>query len=1038
MPFRPLPLLIFIVCWLPSSAQDACRIERFTTDNGLPSNGIKGLQWDDATGFLWIATEAGITRYNGSDFKTFSKANTPALSSERMLFLLKSQGGRIYTADEAGNIFYIFRNKLQYLSQVSVDARPSAFKLIGLSASSRMFRQSSDHPASHFGFNFKEELLIPVTEERILIFRKDTLYDYRAGAREPVPLTIAPSGSSAFLMRGQLYLYHPRIGFQRFDIDKPGKSPEPVAFTLPDASLTPHRVATSNTLAAVSTHREAWQLFWESGMLHPILLSGSHAYLISYDGRQLNADLICDSVPTDGLISYAGYNEKYDLLFFGTNSKGIILIRRNEVRPVKIDHPSADKVTSTYSQLALSGNAILTSHGDLLGTPPAALKPVITPSFNNYIYRDGDSLLWYSYGDSIYQYAYKSKQTHMFFAGKGSITDGFLRGDSLFYIASSVGIGTLGPDGVAYSYRYPQADVNSNVPFTMAELSPGLIAIGSCNGLRTFDIHTRRLDTLLHAPGLCVRALWKYKGYLFIGTYGQGIYIWKNGVLRAIALDRKGYLAYAHCFVPDSLGYCWISCNKGLFRARLSDMIHAYDTGDQELYYHYYGRNDGMEITELNGGCTPCALALNDSTISFPSMDGLVWVNPNNPIGQLPEGNIYIDEFRADSQLLDLASLVKPSFPSNTREIVLSLGFPAWSNWENIYIDYKLEPYSSQWRPLNLQQTPFLSFSNLPPGEYTLKVRKLNGFGRNNYSITEIAFRISSHWYQQAWSLLLGLGIIVVACTWAFRVRTRRFRARQHRLEQQIAAKTGELKQKNEELERTDIIKTRLISIISHDLVTPLKFLHLAGKSLIEKKSELPEAIQRETITEIMNTSKELELLSTNILNWIKYRNEDRRLVKESFHLQQLVQQLFSLFNSMAKQKGIRLIDQVDEHLLLYQFIEPVRIVLYNLILNAINFSSEGHIVVSSEPAAEGISLIVEDTGVGMTQEQINNIMADHFIISSANVDRRKGNGLGYLIIKDLLKIIRGSLFIQSEKNKGTRVQVLLPTPPEVSANITF
>ena len=62
-----------------------------------------------------------------------------------------------------------------------------------------------------------------------------------------------------------------------------------------------------------------------------------------------------------------------------------------------------------------------------------------------------------------------------------------------------------------------------------------------------------------------------------------------------------------------------------------------------------------------------------------------------------------------------------------------------------------------------------------------------------------------------------------------------------------------------------------------------------------------------------------------------------------------------------------------------------------------------------------------------MTQEQINNIMADHFIISSANVDNRKGNGLGYLIIKDLLKIVRGSLFIHSVKEKGTLVTVRLP-----------
>ena len=67
-------------------------------------------------------------------------------------------------------------------------------------------------------------------------------------------------------------------------------------------------------------------------------------------------------------------------------------------------------------------------------------------------------------------------------------------------------------------------------------------------------------------------------------------------------------------------------------------------------------------------------------------------------------------------------------------------------------------------------------------------------------------------------------------------------------------------------------------------------------------------------------------------------------MVKESFSLRELVNQLFSIFNVMARQKQIRLINAVDQDLVLYQLIEPVRIVLYNLILNGINFTSEGHI----------------------------------------------------------------------------------------------
>jgi len=329
---------------------------------------------------------------------------------------------------------------------------------------------------------------------------------------------------------------------------------------------------------------------------------------------------------------------------------------------------------------------------------------------------------------------------------------------------------------------------------------------------------------------------------------------------------------------------------------------------------------------------------------------------------------------------------------------------------------------------VDIQNNPKLHFSNLPSGNYKLQIRKPNGFG-NNYSWTVCNFYITPRWWQRPWTWILCIIFLTAFVGGIVHWRTRRLEIRQDKLERQIAEKTRELQSKNEELERTDQIKTRLISIISHDLVTPLRFLHLTGKNLIEKKHGLTEELQQEVISEMATTSKELELLSTNILNWIKYRNEDRRLAKESFNLHELVTQLFGIFQAMARQKEVQLLNTVDEQLTLYQFIEPVKIVLYNLILNGINFTPEGFgfIRVSCTRRGDGMALLIEDTGVGMTQEQINNIMADHFIISSANVDNRKGNGLGYLIIKDLLKILRGSLVIQSEKGAGTRVTVWVP-----------
>ncbi|HWK04234.1 MAG TPA: ATP-binding protein [Puia sp.] len=990
-------------------AQNNYQVQRFTTDNGLPSNGIKGLKWEAGTGFLWVATEAGVTRYNGSDFVIFSKANTPELFSERMLFMLKNQEGRIYTSDESGNIFFVLGSRLQYMGQVQLDTRPSTFRLVGLAASGTLFRQSNTLPAADFGFNFNKELGIPVSSSRIILFHKDSLYDYRLGQREPAFITSFEPNAKVFRLGGAFFVFNRSSGFARLNVDTFRTMPMPIKIIDP---VTP----------SAGVYK---RLFWENGMKNPILIEGSMAWKLEYGKDGLVARPICTVVPTDALLSYAEYDEKSGILFLGTHSRGIIVIREDRVRSVKRDPPVPDQITSTYSQVALSNGSVLTSGGDVLGGPPPSRLPVKT-TFNNFTLLTADSLLWYSHEDTVYRYSYRTGQTAAFFAGSGSITDGFaLSGDGL-YIANAIGVGIFQGGRFDYLYRYPRPDINSNAPFSMLELKPGVLAIATCNGLFGFDVHTHMLDTLLQPPGTCVRALWKYKDYLFIGTYGKGIYLLKNGVLKPLPLDKNNYLQYAHCFLPDKRGYCWISTNKGLFRAMPEDMVDAFEKDMPAVYYQYYGRGDGMAITELNGGCSPCALALNDSLLSFPSMDGLVWVDLSRPLRSLQEGDIYIDEFYADGRKMNKGSLFKLHLSSGTRELAFSLGFPAWANRENIYIEYQLQPYSKNWELLEIQNNPQIRFSNLPSGDYRLLVRKLSGFGAGNYTYAETSFHIDERWYQEPLIWLLGICFLTAGVIGIVSLRTRQFQIRQNRLQRQIMEKTKELKQKNEELEKTDHIKTRLISIISHDLVTPLKFLHLAGKSLIEKKDQLSEELQRETITEIMNTSKELELLSTNILNWIKYKNEDRRLAKESFNMDQLVTQLFGIFYSMAKQKQIRLINAVDDNLILYQFIEPVKIVVYNLVLNGINFTSEGHILVSSAPTAEGIAITIEDTGVGMTQEQINNIMADHFIISSANVDRRKGNGLGYLIIKDLLKIIRGNLSIRSEKGKGTQVTIRL------------
>jgi len=177
-------------CCLIPKAQNAYQVQRFSTDNGLPSNGIKGLQWVKERAFsgsrrnpAWPATTAPISGCSTGPI-------LPRCIPSGLLFLLRTRDGRIYASDETGDLFFVLQNKLQFVGQVKVDTRPTTFKLTGLVRLGKLFRQSSLQPPADFGFNWSQEQLVPLSESRLLLTHNDSLYDYEAG--RPVPRLVTP------------------------------------------------------------------------------------------------------------------------------------------------------------------------------------------------------------------------------------------------------------------------------------------------------------------------------------------------------------------------------------------------------------------------------------------------------------------------------------------------------------------------------------------------------------------------------------------------------------------------------------------------------------------------------------------------------------------------------------------------------------------------------------------------------------------------------------------------------------------------------
>jgi len=1017
-------LLIFLHCFtfisFAATAQTAAEshVQQYTTDNGLPSNGIKGLQWDEKTGFLWMATEAGIVRFNGVDFKSYTKENMPAIASERMLFIVRNNAGKIYLSDQPGNIFFIDKNKpsLWRHAAASSSINPYIRNYYLLGVSDVFFKKNADVLSSSPSYSTGFNRIVCMSDTSCLIQNNSNLLFFSISLKEPVALPLEKGNiSSVFKIDTNYFITNSKREISLVNTK--------------DMSLSA-AIITDETGAIFRPQAVNSSLFWQTGMKNPVLVDGENTWLLSYNGKTIIAHLIYTGIPADSYIRSVQYSEKNQLLFIATESKGLIVISRNRVRSKKRADVNSKNRNSYYSQVELSNGNILTNESDVIGDSPAAGNVLpIKGKFTFNVSETDDHLLWYHQLNT--RFGYHCLHQYNKLTGITKAYEKVKQGEivaasgAAIYLANPAGIGILDADSMRFLYKYPKL-LAGVVTFDFRELSPGILGVATCAGLLRFNTKTFQLDTIFSKENICVRSIWKYKDYIFFGTYGSGYYVCKDGKVKLMPLDKNKYLLYTHCFVADKNGFCWMSTNRGLFKSSLSEIINAFENNTAAVYYHYFGKKDGMEMTELNGGCTPCALTLHNGTISFPTMDGLLWVNPEkaNPI--LPEGDIFIDEVLADNIPMNPDSLQYLKLPAQTQEILIKLGFSSWCNKENIYIDYQLND-TTVWRSVNTDNETVIRLGGLSSGNYKVRIRKLNGFGKNNYSYQTIQFSITTPWYKQWWFYLLIAAAILGMFILFYRVRVKQLQINQRKLEKQVAEKTEELLQKNNSLEKNNSINNRLISIISHDIITPLKFLNVAGKNLLEKKSVMPEELKDETIKEITTTSKELQLLSTNILNWIKYQNENRRLVKEQFHMQEMLNQVFSILNSMAHQKNLKLISGVDAALQVTQYFEPLKILVYNLVTNAIHFSDNGSIVINARETENKLIVSVSDEGVGMTADQIKNIMADQFIVSSANIDNKKGNGLGYLIIKDLLKMMNATLSISSEKNKGTTVYVGLP-----------
>jgi len=234
------------------------------------------------------------------------------------------------------------------------------------------------------------------------------------------------------------------------------------------------------------------------------------------------------------------------------------------------------------------------------------------------------------------------------------------------------------------------------------------------------------------------------------------------------------------------------------------------------------------------------------------------------------------------------------------------------------------------------------------------------------------------------------------------------------------------LSQKNE-LDALNASKDQLFSIVSHDLRSSVNALKNSNDKLLkslENKEyhELDKLLHHNSA--IANGSYNL---LDNLLHWAMLQTKQFYFHKESVHLLSIVQQVAFNYKPLLTDKDIHFENQVPKSVFVLADLSSLKIVLRNLLDNAIKFTPEkGRIFITAEVTDDHCILCIEDSGVGIPPELLNHLNNETFSASKKGNHEKTGTGLGMQLCSDMIRKNEGKMLIESTENKGTTIRIQL------------
>jgi signal transduction histidine kinase len=1024
--FRLLPILVFILCtcW-QAQGQDDYDVAHYTSKQGLPQNSVRGLVFD-GHGFLWIATDGGIARFNGQSFRLFNDSDHPGLNNQRFTHALMCNDSTIVFFDQLMGLFSLVRDRFTTVQLADIRNRDTPPIIGGPPTATFVIRDTF----------FLEELQRVRNRQRtaISIFAVDSnkvyivsdrvvLINKQSHERKIILTSISTKDKFAFLDGRLIWINEQN---QLFRLQPATNSFETCSLT--DEKGNPFTGSfVEASIFSLYPFKEIW------------LINGQKLFRISSteERKRFTISAVLNALPDNCVINAIAYRPADDMLVIGTDSKGLYTYHHRPIHTFLYDDPQHKIPDNYYAQCLMDSTTLMASNGLFIDIDKIKVSGHFAQNINpNILCDDGQGFFYTSQGRNIIRYNVRTKQVQKIVNADQFATQCITRIDSTIWIGTTGGVGYIKDDSLRWMIKTPFRTEKSGIKCIAIDADSNLW-FGAYDQLARFSIKTHHLDTFAFMNDADCRALAMIRGNLFIGTYGKGYYIYHEGRFIHMPAGRNHELSNTHAFIEDANGYLWMTTNRGLYKTQL-DAIDAFlkDT-TQQLDYYAYLEEDGIKNTEFNGGCSPSYIWLPDGKLSLPTLEGLVMFRPREVPHYFSKDSMLIEYLEADHvQYQQEQNIIIPASHTN---ITIHFAGAWWNQPYNQYISYKLEGLHHQFQVCDIGQSSY-TIGHLKPGYYTFLIRRRSGFGPNDYMYSRLHFTVEPPWYAKSWAFLL-YGIGFVMAIWLTSILySRSIKRRNVELQKKVDEQTTALLNSNEQLEqnlsqlsRSEIIlrenirvRDRLISIITHDILTPLRFIgKIATLGAEDKPSD--QNLPKRALTDVQNAIQKLFHSTQNLLHWVTYQQEQFKISSANCSPFALVEQLFDDFREMSRFQENMLVNEVPEDDVILTDPRILNIVLHNLLSNAIKYTQHGQVRVRSLVEHNWYILEVSDTGRGMSALQLESARRGHAHEDAAAVnDFSAGNGIGLSLVAELVQALGGRWEIDSPAGSGVLVRIFL------------